>query len=142
MREYPTGCVGAGELSAGDSYSVHFRLRFAMAVSADQSGDTEAPDAIIEDLDAMVIEILEYSRYRPGPFEVSPESFDFVKLLEDIVESNQALATDIEFTIQAVDESERMVRLDPKLVARAVSNLVSNAIRFARQHLFALADST
>lgn len=107
------------------------RLRFAMAeiVSADQRrrGELrERAEQDIEELDALVDEVLAYVRVGPGGAPRETEPFDLADVLSQVVAEHPTATIELDAPTHIALEGE------PHLVRRAVSNLVRNAVAHAK----------
>lgn len=112
---------------------VHFALQLAHDAEneeAREKGFARAEHAL-EDLDRLIAELLTYARLdQPSlvkkPVEVGPLIARVVEALAEIKGSKQ-LALHM--------RASRTVELDPRLVERAISNLIRNALRHARSQV-------
>ncbi|MCV6606390.1 MAG: ATP-binding protein [Porticoccaceae bacterium] len=109
------------------------RLRFALDISGPQRDATI--EQVVEDMDDLVTEILQYSRYRHGLFEVKAETVKISELLrltaQEITSNSQVellLGSGIDSNIQCVT--------DANLIRRCLTNVLLNAVRFARKSVY------
>lgn len=119
------------------------RLRFALAelVAADKgearSLVRERAEADIEELDALIDEVLAYVRVGPGGAPREPRPFQLADVLRAIVDEYQNTNTQV--LLEVPDELELVG--EPHLVKRAVSNLVRNAVAHAQSTVWLRATS-
>jgi two-component system sensor histidine kinase RstB len=107
------------------------RLRFALAdlVSAEPERRAELreqAEADIEELDALVGEILAFVRVGPGGEPRAAERFDLVGLLHPLIRDQGSVCVEWE------GPEELEINGEPHLVRRAVSNLIRNAVEHAQ----------
>lgn len=102
-----------------------------------QTGNTEAVQNlhIIRDnargLLRLVNEILDFARLDEGRLPLAPELVDVGRLVEDVTAYLRPLAERREVDLACERPPEPLVaRLDPKLVRRALVNLIVNAIKY------------
>lgn len=110
------------------------RLRFSVEQMAsapiEGRGELrEQADADMDELDALVDEVLIYARASPGGQPREIERFDLCELLEAVRNEHPAS----EIIVQAPDSL--VLRGEPRLLRRAVSNLVRNAVRYAKRRV-------
>ena len=109
------------------------RLRFAV--------DLEDIDAegrvgnIIDDMDDLVTEILQYSRYRHGLFDVDISTVDLTNILRSISE-NLIEGREIALKFGPGMASAKPIQTDLGLIERCITNLLLNAVRFANKAIF------
>jgi len=82
-------------------------------------------------LDRLVGEILTFSRLDSGAMPVTQYPIDLVELIESVVDNSQLEADAKAVQIQTHLPTEMVLNLDPELVARAVENLLRNAVKFS-----------
>ncbi|MBF8224129.1 HAMP domain-containing protein [Halomonas sp. 328] len=114
------------------------RIRFAVQMVEDMTEEggirrqLQGIDADIEELDALVDEILTYARLGgdPGQGQVlSRESLDCREMAQRVVETLAPLHGDLELVL--VPGAPVEVEADPRYLQRALQNLVANACRHA-----------
>ena len=126
------------------------RLRFAISLTEDAETKAEREQLLkkmnqdVNELDALVQEMLLYSRLERNnsapdmPLRaVSVESW-LANAVEDEIEAAQA--SDINIPV-SVESSVTDAACEPKFMARAVQNLVRNALRFAKTRVEVHVDS-
>lgn len=106
------------------------RLRFALAELVTAEGDRrgqvrEAAEVDIDELDALVDEVLSYVRVGPGGEPRNTESFELGPMLRELQSQYPGVEVEAPDAVQLVGE--------PHLVRRALSNLVRNAVAHAKE---------
>lgn len=126
------------------------RLRFAISLTEDAQTSGEREQLLkkmhqdVDELDALVQEMLLYSRLErnaPGP-EMTQQPVPVESWLPNAVadEIEAAQASDISIPV-AVNSNVIDAACEPKFMARAVQNLVRNALRFAKSRVEVTVDS-
>ena len=121
------------------------RLQFANEMAMEKSGDEqkalfeEANQAAVE-LDELVRETLRYSRLSSLDKDLSLENVSIEDLFRDIASSASIEHERIQLQIQYPD-ADLHIEADKRLLSRALTNLISNALRYAR-HSVTLSVST
>jgi signal transduction histidine kinase len=111
------------------------RLRFALAVSGDKADESlkaklEAMNDDVQEIDDLVASMLNYARLDHPDIEMHRQSVPASAWLEQIIGRHRREAIDLEGdTGNAPDE----VWMDPRLMELALSNLLVNATKYARQ---------
>jgi signal transduction histidine kinase/DNA-binding response OmpR family regulator len=82
-----------------------------------------------------VNDLLDYSRYQSGKLEVDRQSTEVVGLSRQLVASFEPLAQQRGIDLQFAAEAEQTRWLDQYLYERILFNLLSNALKFARQRV-------
>ncbi len=87
-------------------------------------------EAETQKLNALVEEILTYSRLESGAAAVTLQQVDLLELLESVAEDGrlEALSQQKQLLVQA--QSTAQLQADPDLLYRALENLIRNAIKF------------
>lgn len=87
-------------------------------------------EAETQKLNALVEEILTYSRLESGAAAVKLQQVDLLELLESVAEDGrlEALSQHKQLLVKA--DTEVQVQADPDLLYRALENLIRNAIKF------------
>ena len=126
------------------------RLRFAISLAEDAQTSGEREQLLkkmhqdVDELDALVQEMLLYSRLERNAsapqiaLQPVPVESWLPNAVEDEIEAAQA--SDISIPV-AVDSSVADAACEPKFMARAVQNLVRNALRFAKSRVEVHVDS-
>jgi two-component system sensor histidine kinase RstB/two-component system sensor kinase ParS len=120
------------------------RLRFAISLAEDAGTSSEREQLLkkmnqdVDELDALVQEMLLYSRLERNAatpeiaLQPVPVESWLPNAVEDEIEAAQA--SDISIPV-AVDASVADAACEPRYMARAVQNLVRNALRFAKSRV-------
>lgn len=84
----------------------------------------------LDRFEALLVDLLEISRFDAGVAVLDAESFDLLTLVERVVTSATPLAEDLErdIRVQVVDGPLPLVQGDPRRIDRIVRNLVVNAL--------------
>ncbi len=126
------------------------RLRFAISLTEDAQTGAERAQLLkkmhqdVDELDALVQEMLLYSRlernHSTPDMTLQPVPIEswLPNAVEDEIEAAQA--SDISIPV-AVDSNVTDAACEPKFMARAVQNLVRNALRFAKSRVEVHVDS-
>lgn len=110
------------------------RLRLAADLArrdgADRSRAFDRIDREVERIDALVRQILQFSRAAPGqPLERAP--VDMRILLEEVVEDAQIEADDRQVRMRLVRDTLAIVSGDQAKLRSAIENVLRNAVRYA-----------
>ena len=87
-------------------------------------------EAETQKLNALVEEILTYSRLESGPAAVKLQPVDLLELLESVAEDGRLEALSQQKQLRVKAETTVLVQADPDLLYRALENLSRNAIKF------------
>ena len=109
------------------------RLRFAADLDDDSAGPSV--DDIVQDMEALVTEILQYSRYHHGQFELDLATIKPDELVAEAVSRLQPTPPHIAVEIDDRIQGLPLVALDEALYLRGLNNLLLNACRFARSRI-------
>jgi len=90
----------------------------------------------VANLTGILNDFLSLEKLEAGKVEASFQSFDLVKLAEEITEEMQLVAKENQNIIYQHTGTESMVRLDPNLIKNCVINLVGNAIKYSGENTF------
>ncbi len=84
--------------------------------------------SIVEDLESI-------TRLESGELKLRFETFNIVKLVEDVFELEQMLANELKINLEIEDKPSRpiMVHADKKKIIEVLSNLVLNAIKYGKR---------
>ncbi|MGY6425858.1 ATP-binding protein [Vibrio parahaemolyticus] len=113
-----------------------FRLQWQADLLADSSlneQQTKYVNSIVEDIDEMeemVEELLYYAKMERPETELRTESLELNSLLFDLKDKWQQ-ETPLPITVKDADCKEAQIKTDPKLLKRALDNLLRNAMRYA-----------
>lgn len=118
------------------------RLRFGIDMLRDSGNKADRERYVagmltdIEELDSLVNELLTYSRLdRPAP-DVKTRAVRLDAWLQEVVAPvrQENTTVDIECAISPED-NKLLVELEPRLMSRALANLLRNAVRYARKRV-------
>lgn len=90
----------------------------------------------VANLTGILNDFLSLEKLEAGKVQASFQSFDLVKLAEEITEELQMVAKENQNIIYQHTGTESMVRLDPNLVKNCVINLIGNAIKYSGENTF------
>lgn len=90
----------------------------------------------VANLTGILNDFLSLEKLEAGKVEASFQSFDLVKLAEEITEEMQMVAKENQNIIYQHTGTESMARLDPNLIKNCVINLVGNAIKYSGENTF------
>ncbi|MCW8857124.1 MAG: ATP-binding protein [Kangiella sp.] len=113
------------------------RLSFALDLFNDKTSDSrrkklsdDMHDAL-DELDALVREVLGYSRLKHGQHPLQLSEFNIKELTQDVCNKVKTIHNNKKFVIYSQPSSGSMVYADKSLIERALINLVRNAARFS-----------
>jgi signal transduction histidine kinase len=112
------------------------RMRFGMemlertTVTEDRERYLRTIRGSLDELEALVDESLTYSRLTSAVRRLSPQVVNLTDWLAEIVDDAQQFAGDIRL-VSEVHPEDAIANLDAKLVARALKNIIRNALRHA-----------
>jgi signal transduction histidine kinase len=84
-------------------------------------------------MDGMVLEMLDLSRLEAGKVKLATDNFSLLELTTRIVEKLNFLIAQKELKVEYVWPSDFEITADEGRIAQAVTNLVSNAIKYSPQ---------
>nr|WP_068892305.1 PAS domain-containing sensor histidine kinase [Pedobacter panaciterrae] len=90
----------------------------------------------VGNLTTILNDFLSLERLEAGNVEPSFQSFDLVKLSEEITEEMQMIAKEEQNIIYQHTGLDSMVYLDQNLLKNCMINLISNAIKYSGEHTF------
>jgi two-component system, OmpR family, sensor histidine kinase CpxA len=85
----------------------------------------------LDRLDAMLDELLTYSKLDAGQYQLNKHLFDINELLSDVIEVNQVEADAKQQTITVLTPGPLQLAADSHLLARAIENVLRNAIKYS-----------
>lgn len=124
------------------------RMRFAIDLVDTAQDDSErrerldAIDAAAEELDALVGELLRYVRLESAGLPLDRESVALRDVFETVIHKYNETHPNVELRIGTDVGSHQTILADRQGFMRVVSNLLSNASRFAKQKVTISATST
>lgn len=90
----------------------------------------------VNNLTTILNDFLSLDKLEAGKVEPSFQSFDLVKLSEDITEEMQLVAKKDQNIIYQHTGTNSMIKLDPNLLKNCVINLIGNAIKYSGENTF------
>ncbi len=119
------------------------RMRFSMEMvnnaesGQDRRRHLENMSSDIDELDSLVSELLTYARFDRDPGTVKAEKVHLPSWLEpEVARLNSQLDSRLTLSFDSVHTAlPMMVWAEPRLLSRAISNLVHNAARYARSEI-------
>ncbi|QBL10135.1 HAMP domain-containing protein [Rheinheimera sp. D18] len=88
----------------------------------------------LDRLDIMLDELLTYSKLDAGQYQLEKQQFDLTELLAEIIDVNQVEADAKQQTIELVAPQQLLINADSRLLARAIENVLRNAIKYSPVH--------
>lgn len=85
----------------------------------------------LERLDSMLDELLTYSKLDAGQYQLNKTSFDLTELLSELAEVNQVEADARQQQVKIVAADRLSIMADQRLLARAIENVLRNAIKYS-----------
>ena len=85
----------------------------------------------ITKLTKLLDDILLMGRYESGKITFHPEEHDLVGLLRDVLQTKGTMSSDPRILTLRIEGTPRSVVIDPTLLTHALSNLVSNALKYS-----------
>lgn len=115
------------------------RLQLAVAMaeknignSVEQQKHLARCEMEVERLDDMISDVLTLSRLEHNQNSFAPEKLNLNKLLTDIVEDCQYLASSKNISILLNNEGAHTILGDEKLLSSAISNIINNSIKYSQ----------
>jgi PAS domain S-box-containing protein len=90
----------------------------------------------VANLTGILNDFLSLEKLEAGKVEATFQSFNLVKLAEEITEEMQMVAKENQNIIYQHTGIESMARLDPNLLKNCVINLIGNAIKYSGENTF------
>jgi len=120
------------------------RLRFALAVAGDRADPElreklDAMNTDVHEIDALIASMLSYARLDHPDIRMHWQNVPATPWLDKIAEKSASDRIDIETVNQGTSET---LCMDPKLMELALSNLLVNAMKYARQSVRCTLDQT
>lgn len=85
----------------------------------------------LDRLDAMLDELLTFSKLDAGQYSLQKQHFDLTELLTEIIDVNQVEADAKQQNIRLTAPPHAQVCADSRLLARAIENVLRNAIKYS-----------
>lgn len=82
-------------------------------------------------LDTMLSDLLEISRYDAGGMSLATEVCDIAKIATDVIRMAEPLAVDNGVVVEFETTGETLARVEPRRIERIIRNLVVNALEHA-----------
>lgn len=109
------------------------RAQLALGLTERQQNLAQMPrlKQELDRLDAMLDELLTYSRLDAGQYQLHKASVDLPPLLAEIIAVNQVEAEAKQQQLQLSAPAELIINADSHLLARAIENILRNAIKYS-----------
>lgn len=122
LRTPITSVTGYVELAVSDKYTPDQKKKFAdIAVSKSRR------------LEKLIEDLFNYTKFMSGEVTLKKEKIDLVRLLDQMAEEFYPIFEDNSLEFEYTKDADRCpVTVDPSLIARAVGNLISNAVKYGR----------
>lgn len=114
------------------------RLRFGMEMLQSSSNETDkvrymaSMNADIDELDQLVAELLTYARFDRDKPELKFQRQDIEPWLTEVIRQAKFGEDNLSFDFKITGNNLKYAHFEPRLMARAVGNLLQNAKRYAR----------
>jgi len=114
------------------------RIRFSLTMLNDAATQEEREqrskeiDGEITEIDRLVGELLDYNRFQSESFQLKKQSFAILPVLQTAAKRLQDFRPEVKLDINPLDDPDRTVFADQLSFRRAVENLLSNCLRFAK----------
>lgn len=112
------------------------RAQLALGLTERQQSMEQLPriKQELDRLDAMLDELLTFSKLDAGQYQLQLQRFDLSELLADIIDVNKVEADAKQQTIQLMAPEMAEIVADSRLLARAIENILRNAIKYGPPH--------
>lgn len=109
------------------------RAQLAIALEQRQGGGTQLPrlQQELERVDQLLGELLTFSRLDAGQVQLQLQDVDLYELVEEIISVNQLEADQKQLTVTLAGANPCPLYIEPKLLARAIENILRNAIKYS-----------
>jgi signal transduction histidine kinase len=118
------------------------RLRFGIEMLKQSKDDVTTQKYIdsmntdIDELDSLVTELLTYAQFDREKPILNLESLHFESWINDFTEHHRMGIFEINLQLDKKNDiNEKNITIDSKLIHRAISNLINNAIRYADKNI-------
>ncbi|VAW87761.1 Sensory histidine kinase in two-component regulatory system with RstA, partial [hydrothermal vent metagenome] len=114
------------------------RLRFGIEMLQSSSDEADKKRYIasmntdIDELDQLVVELLTYARFDRDKPELKFQRQDIKPWLTGIIQQIKTSETNLSIDFEITGKNVKHARFEPRLMARAVGNLLQNAQRYAQ----------
>ena len=109
------------------------RAQLALALEERQGQGKQLPrlQYELEQVDALLDELLTYSRLNSGHYPFEQEPLDLSELMQELVDSSQLEAEHKQQTIHLDCPANIELRADKRLLCRALENILRNALKYS-----------
>lgn len=109
------------------------RAQLALGLTERQQNLQQVPriKQELDRIDTMLDELLTYSKLDAGQYQLQKQAFDLTELIADIIEVNQVEADAKKQQIEFIAKEPIEVNADSQLLARAIENVLRNAIKYS-----------
>lgn len=109
------------------------RAQLAIALEQRQGGGQQLPrlQQELERIDALLEELLTFSRLDAGQYQLQWQELDLVELIEEIFEVNRLDADEKQLSLRLDSPARCLLQCDSRLLARAIENVLRNAIKYS-----------
>jgi two-component system sensor histidine kinase CpxA len=109
------------------------RAQLAIALEQRQGGGAQLPrlQQELERVDQLLGELLTFSRLDAGQYQLQRQDVDLYDLIEEIIAVNQLEADQKQLQITLQGPNPCPLFIEPKLLARAIENVLRNAIKYS-----------
>ena len=113
------------------------RLRFGMEMLQSSSDETDrtrymaSMNADIDELDRLVVELLTYARFDRDKPELEFQRQAIEPWLMEIIRQTKTCEDNLSIYFESTGNNPKYARFEPRLMGRAVGNLLQNAKRYA-----------
>jgi len=109
------------------------RAQLAIALEQRQGGGAQLPrlQQELERVDQLLGELLTFSRLDAGQYQLQRQDVDLYELIEEIIDVNQLDAEQKHLTVTLQGPNPCSLWIEPKLLARAIENVLRNAIKYS-----------
>ncbi len=109
------------------------RAQLAIALEQRQGGGQQLPrlQQELERIDALLEELLTFSRLDAGQYQLQWQELDLVELIEEIFEVNRLDADEKQLSLHRDSPARCLLQCDSRLLARAIENVLRNAIKYS-----------
>jgi two-component system sensor histidine kinase RstB len=116
---------------------IRFGLEMLFRASTEDEKDQriQSLDDDLTEIDELVQELLVFNRLDVDSPPLNTTTFSAGQAIKDVVDHLQHLRTEIQVEIEDKVDSSWEVHADPKMFKRAIRNLLSNALRYAKKQV-------